>query len=231
MRIYERWLLPRLIDLAMRNKEATRYRQKMIPGARGRVLEIGVGSGLNLPFYGPEVAHLYALDPSEALLAMAGRKRAPGGVPVEFLQGSAEEIPLATRSIDTVVTTWTLCTVPDATRALREARRLLGPGGALLFVEHGLAPDPGVERWQLRLNPVWRRCSGGCNLDRKIDRLIREAGFEILELENEYAKGPRPFTYMYFGRARPARGGAAAQVTPGSSPSERGGTAPHTPLG
>jgi len=204
MSIYDRWLLPRLLDLAMRNKEATRYRKKMIPAARGEVLEIGVGSGLNLPFYGPGVARLHALDPSEALLAMARRKRGPGGIPIEFLQRSAEEIPLATHSIDTVVTTWTLCTVPDATKALREARRVLRRGGELVFVEHGLAPDPLVERWQRRLNPLWRCCSGGCNLDRRIDRLVREAGFEILELENEYAKGPRPFTYTYLGRARPA---------------------------
>jgi ubiquinone/menaquinone biosynthesis C-methylase UbiE len=203
MGTYDRWLLPRLLDLAMRNKEATRYRKKLIPAARGEVLEIGVGSGLNLPFYGAEVARLCALDPSEALLAMASRKRASARIPVELLQHSAEDIPLATRTIDTVVTTWTLCTVPDATRALREARRVLKPGGSLLFVEHGLAPDPSVERWQRRLNPLWRRFAGGCNLDRRIDRLIRAAGFEILELENEYAKGPRPFTYMYFGRARP----------------------------
>jgi ubiquinone/menaquinone biosynthesis C-methylase UbiE len=204
MGIYERWLLPRLLDLAMRNKEATRYRKKMIPAARGRVLEIGVGSGLNLPFYGPDVARLYALEPSEALIAMARRKPGPGGAPVEFLQRSAEEIPLATHSIDTVVTTWTLCTVPDATKALREARRVLKRGGELVFVEHGRAPDPAVERWQLRLNPLWQRISGGCNLDRRIDRFIREAGFDIFDLENEYGKGPRPFTYTYFGRARPA---------------------------
>ncbi len=204
MGIYDRWLLPRLLDLSMRNKEATRYRQKIVPAARGEVLEIGVGSGLNLPFYGPEVTRLYALDPSEALLAMVARKLAPGAVPVELLQRSAEEIPLAARTIDTVVTTWALCTVPDATRALREARRVLKPGGTLLFVEHGLAPDPPVERWQRRLNPLWRRFSGGCNLDRRIDRLIRDSGFEIVVVENEYAKAPRPFAYMYFGRACPA---------------------------
>jgi len=204
MDLYDRWVLPRLLDLAMRNKEATRYREKIIPAARGAVLELGVGSGLNFPFYGTEVARLYAVDPSAALLAMAARKRAPEGVPVELLQRSAEEIPLATGTIDTVVTTWALCTVPDASRALREARRVLKPGGTLLFVEHGLAPDPPVERWQRRLNPLWRRFAGGCNLDRPIDRLIRDSGFEILALENEYAKAPRPFAYMYFGRARPA---------------------------
>ncbi|OGA29693.1 MAG: phospholipid methyltransferase [Betaproteobacteria bacterium RIFCSPLOWO2_02_FULL_65_24] len=204
MGIYERWLLPRLLDLVMRNEEATRYRMKTIPAARGRVLEIGAGSGLNLPFYGAGVTRLYALDPSRPLLDMAGRKHPPAGLPVEFLERSAEEIPLESHSIDTVVTTWTLCTVPDPAKALHEARRVLKPGGALLFAEHGHAPDPGVLRWQRRLNPLWLRIAGGCNLDRRIDRLIREAGFEILELQNEYAKGPRPFTYTYWGRARPA---------------------------
>ncbi|MGH8725514.1 MAG: class I SAM-dependent methyltransferase [Burkholderiales bacterium] len=202
--IYERWLLPRLLDLVMRNKEATRYRRKTIPAARGRVLELGAGSGLNLPFYGREVTRLYALDPSEALLRMARKKRPPAGVPVEFLEASAEEIPLDSGSVDTVVSTWTLCTVPDAAKALREARRVLRLGGMLLFAEHGHAPEPAVQVWQQRLNPLWRRIAGGCNLDRRIDRLIRDAGFEVVDLENEYLKGPRPFTYTYSGRARPA---------------------------
>lgn len=204
MNLYERYLLPRLIDLAMRNPEATRYRKKMIPATNGRVLEFGAGSGLNLPFYGAGVSELIALDPSEELAAMARRKRAPAGFPVEYLARSAEEIPIENRSIDTVVTTWTLCTVPDALRALREARRVLKPGGVLIFVEHGLAPDPGVQRWQRRLNPMWRPMAGGCNLDRRIDQLIREAGFDIPDLANKYLKGPRPFTYTYFGHARPA---------------------------
>ena len=199
--MYERWLLPRLIDLAMRNKEATRFRDKLIPAARGRVLEIGVGSGLNLPFYGVGVTRLYALDPSAPLLKMASKKRSTAGFPVEFLERSAEEIPLESRSIDTVITTWTLCTVPDAAKALREARRVLKPGGTLLFAEHGHAPDPAVQAWQRRLDPLWTRIAGGCHLDRRIDQLISEAGFDIVELENEYLKGPRPFTYTYSGRA------------------------------
>jgi ubiquinone/menaquinone biosynthesis C-methylase UbiE len=201
--IYERWILPRLVDFAMRNKEATRYRAKTIPAASGRVLEIGAGSALNLRFYGAQVSHLYALDPSARLLQMARKKRPPAGFPVEYLETSAEEVPLDSRSIDTVVSTWTLCSVPDAARALREARRVLKPGGLLLFTEHGYAPDRGVQAWQRRLDPLWSRIAGGCHLDRKIDRLIRDAGFDIFDLQNEYLKGPRPMTYTYSGRARP----------------------------
>ena len=204
MGFYERRLLPRLIDLAMRNKEVKRYRGKLIPAAAGAVLEIGAGSGLNLPFYGSAVRRLHALDPSEALLRMASRKLPGAPFPVELLRGSAEEIPLADGSIDTVVTTWTLCSIPDAAKALREARRVLRPGGSLLFVEHGHAPDASVAAWQRRIEPLWKPLAGGCHLTRRIDQLIRDAGFRIDELENEYLKGPRPLTYTYCGRARPA---------------------------
>lgn len=203
MGVYERWILPRLCDLAMRHKEATRYREKVVPRARGRVLEIGAGSGLNMPFLGPDVTHLYALDPSAELLDMARGQR-HARFPVEFLERSAEALPLESGSIDTVLTTWTLCTIPDAASALREARRVLAPGGTLLFVEHGHSPDAGVAAWQRRLDPLWTRIAGGCHLDRPIDRLIRNAGFEFITLQNEYLKGPRPFTYTYSGRARPA---------------------------
>ncbi len=200
--VYDRWVLPRLIDLAMRNKQVTRYRGRTMPAAAGRVLEIGAGSGLNLPFYGGRVQQLYALDPSARLLQMARKKQPAAAFPIAYLEASAEAIPLDSRSIDTVVSTWTLCSVPDAARALREARRVLKPGGLLLFTEHGFAPDPGVQAWQRRLDPLWSRLAGGCHLDRRIDRLILDAGFDIVELTNEYLKGPRPMTYTYSGQAR-----------------------------
>lgn len=200
---YERRILPRLLDFAMRGKEATRFRALLVPQARGATLEVGVGSGLNLPFYGERVDRLVGVDPSEALLRMA-RKRARGAVvPVELMADSGEALSLADASVDTVVFTFALCTIPDPGKALREARRVLKPSGELLFAEHGLAPDEGVRRWQRRLNPLWRRVAGGCNLDRKVDELIAAAGFRLAGLETEYAKGPRLMSYVYLGRARP----------------------------
>jgi ubiquinone/menaquinone biosynthesis C-methylase UbiE len=201
MSLYERWILPRLIDLAMRQDAVQKYRRALVPGARGRVLEVGVGSGLNLPFYAAGVSEVIGLDPSERLLVMARRRAATASVPVTLTQGTATAVPMADNSIDTVVMTWTLCSIPDPMAALGEMRRVLKPGGSLLFVEHGLSPDPGVARWQHRLTPVWRRCAGGCHLDRKIDDLVRAAGFELPELKIGYGDGPRPMTYMYEGRA------------------------------
>lgn len=201
MSFYDNWILPRLIDLGMRSKETMRYRTQVVPRARGRVLEVGVGSGLNLPLYGEGVERVYALDPSKALLKMAGKKAAHARVPVEFLAHPGEAIPLGDASVDTVVMTWTLCSIPDPVRALAEMRRVLKPEGALLFAEHGLAPDPGVRRWQERLNPLWGRFTGGCNLNRRMDELIRAAGFSISDIVTEYAKGPRPMSYIYTGQA------------------------------
>jgi ubiquinone/menaquinone biosynthesis C-methylase UbiE len=201
MNLYERWVLPPILDLVMQQKHLTQYRRAVVAAARGRVLEIGVGSGLNFPLYGKQVELVCGIDPSPRLLAIARRRAKGSGVPVDFLLGSATAIPLADDSVDTVVMTWTLCSIPDPLAALREMRRVLKPDGNLCFVEHGLSPDPGVERWQHRITPAWRRIAGGCHLDRKIDELIRLAGFEVTNLHVEYAPGPRAMSYMYEGCA------------------------------
>jgi ubiquinone/menaquinone biosynthesis C-methylase UbiE len=201
---YEQRILPLLVDRAMRQQPLEPFRREVVPLARGRVLEVGVGSGLNLPLYGYAVDALVGLDPSPRLLSMARRRDARDGARLRLLQASATEIPLGDASVDTVVLTWTLCSIPDPVAALREMRRVLAPEGALRFVEHGLSPLPRVRSWQRRLTPIWRRFAGGCHLDRKVDDLLREGGFEISELRTEYALGPRPLTYMYTGCARPA---------------------------
>jgi ubiquinone/menaquinone biosynthesis C-methylase UbiE len=204
MSFYQRQVLPRLVHLAMRQATLLPFRKRVIAAAEGRVLEVGIGSGLNLPLYGPSVRAIIGLEPSPELLLMAHGRAASAPVPVELLEASAESVPLETASIDTVVTTWTLCTIPDAHRALAELRRVLKPGGALLFVEHGRAPEPGVARWQDRLDPLWRRLAGGCHLNRKIDALISGSGFRIDTLAHARLPGPRTHTYLYEGRARPA---------------------------
>ncbi len=208
MSFYQHWILPLLLHLAMKNRELAPYRARLIPEAKGQVIEIGVGSGLNLPAYGAgRVERVVGVDPSPELLAMA-RKAAAGNaaVPVELLERSAEELPFVDGSFDTAVVTWSLCTIPDPGRALHELRRVLKPGGELLFVEHGLAPDPGVEAWQRRLTPLWTRCSGGCHLNRPIDRLIRSAGFQIASLQTGYMNGLKPMSFMYEGRASSREG-------------------------
>lgn len=203
MGFYARHVLPCLIDFAMKNKDTARLRAEWIPHARGEVLEIGIGSGLNLPFYSPEVQHIYGVDPSMELQKMA-RKRAAKSSPVTFFSQSAEEpSPLPASSIDTAVVTWTLCSIPNPVEALRQAKRVLKPNGRLVFVEHGRSSDPGVVVWQDRITPAWRRIGGGCHLNRKIDDLLVGAGFQILELRTFYLPGPRPMTYTYQGFAQP----------------------------
>ncbi len=204
MGFYGDVLLPRLCDLAMRNRRFAPYRQRVVGSAEGRVLEVGVGSGLNLPFYGAAVRGIIALEPNARLIAMARRSRGVSRIAVDFLQGSAESIPLDDNCIDTVLTTWTLCTIPHADAALAEMRRVVRPSGRLLFVEHGLAPDERVRWWQDRLTPAWRCLSGGCHLNRPIRALIEGAGFRTERIEMDYMPGPKPMTFMYEGVARPS---------------------------
>jgi ubiquinone/menaquinone biosynthesis C-methylase UbiE len=187
----------------MRNRYLVPYRQRVVSSAEGRVLEVGIGSGLNLPFYGPQVSEVLGIEPSPRLIEMARHVAGSSVAPVSFIEGSAEEIPLDKASVDSVVTTWTLCTIPQAVQALEEMRRVLKSGGQLLFVEHGLAPEEGVRRWQNRLTPLWTRIGGGCHLNRPIRSLIETAGFDITSIETEYARGPRPMAFFYEGRARP----------------------------
>jgi len=205
MGIYARWILPRLIDRAMQTPEVTPFRETLIPLASGCVLEIGVGSGLNFPFYRPGVERSIGLDPSRVLLRRAAGRSSGLSQPIHLIQGSAEAIPLRSNSVDTVVITWVLCGIPDPRRALGEMRRVLRPSGQLLFVEHGLAPEPQVAHWQHRLDPLWTRVS--CHLDRPMDTLIAEAGFVIADLTTGYlGHGPKLATYMYAGRALPTGG-------------------------
>ena len=202
MGFYERRILPWILDATMRQAMLEVYRRRVAGAAEGRVLEIGLGSGLNLRHYGAAVTEIIGVDPSPALLAKARETRTPAGLRAAIIEGSAETLPLDAGSIDTVVTTWTLCSIPNVSRALAEARRVLRPGGQLLFVEHGLSPDPGVTRWQHRLTPIWKRIAGGCHLNRPIEDLVREAGFRIDQIDAGYMEGPKPLTYMYEGRAR-----------------------------
>lgn len=203
MGFYNDRILPFLIHLSMRQRQLAAYRSRVIPAATGRVLEIGIGSGLNLPFYATTVDRIVGLDPSPKLLTMASEARRETSVSVELIESSAEAIPLSDRSVDTVVTTWTMCSIPDVHRALGEMRRVLKPGGRLLFVEHGRAPDLSVRRWQDRLTPAWRCIGGGCHLNRAIGELIEGAGFGIERLDTGYMRGPKPMVFMYEGSARP----------------------------
>lgn len=204
MGFYQRHILPHLITLAMSNKDLAAYRRRVVPAARGRVLEIGIGSGMNLPLYGDSADEIIGLDPSAELLEMARRRGEKTGRHLELIEASAEAVPLENDTVDTVVMTWTLCSVPDPRRALEEIRRVLKPCGELLFIEHGAAPDPGVAAWQDRLTPLWKRIAGGCHLNRNVRKLLEETGFKVPDLATGYMHGPRVATFMYEGRARPS---------------------------
>jgi ubiquinone/menaquinone biosynthesis C-methylase UbiE len=203
MGFYSSWLFPRVLDLVMRQKQMIPFRERIGKAAAGRVLDVGIGSGLNLPFYGHQIDRVVGVDPSPELLRFAEERARETSNSVELLCGSGEALPLEDHSIDTAVVTFTLCTVDNATATLAEIRRVLRPSGTLLFAEHGRAPQPRVAWWQDRLTPAWRRIAGGCHLNRKPDDLIQSVGFRIDGLETGYLKGPRPMAFVYSGSARP----------------------------
>ena len=201
MGIYRDRVLPRLVDAVMNRPEFAEIRARVSAGLTGDVLEIGFGSGLNVPFYPATVTRARAVDPATAGRKLAAGRVAASPVPVEYIGLDGQVIPLEPGSVDHVLTTWTLCTIPDVGRALAEVRRVLRPGGSLHFVEHGRSPDPGVAAWQDRLTPVQRRLAGGCHLNRPIGALVAGSGLELAGMQNYYAQGPRPFGYMFEGRA------------------------------
>lgn len=201
---YQRHILPRLIHGGMRQAQLTPLRSTVIDEARGRVLEVGIGSGLNIPFYRREVVQVIGIDPSRPLLDKARKTAVWSPCPIKLLQGRGETLPIMSGSIDTVVMTWTLCSVRDPVGTLSEIRRVLRPGGALLFIEHGMAPDDqeSVQRWQEEVTPIWRSFAGNCHLNRRIDQLLIATGFHIETLERDYmVQGPKILTFHYRGRA------------------------------
>lgn len=204
MGFYERYILPKAIDIACGVKPVRRQREKVVPRAHGRVLEVGIGTGHNIPYYDTtKIEKVWGLDPALEMHKFAARRVVRSELDVEIIGLSGERIPMEDNTFDTVLVTYTLCSIPDAVQALREMRRVLKPGGELLFCEHGLAPEESVQRWQHRLTPLWRKIGGGCHLDRPIPELIRQAGFALRDLKTMYLPGPRPLTYNYWGSAVP----------------------------
>lgn len=201
---YDRHVMPRLIGCACAGKPVMRQRAKVVPRARGRVLELGIGGGLNLTFYDPAaVSEVVGVDPSAELRARAEAAPRAEGLTVRVLDGAAEALPFGDDSFDTVVTTFTLCSVDDAGAALHEAKRVLRPDGRLIFCEHGLAPDAAVTRWQQRIEPLWKRLAGGCHLTRPPAAMLRAAGFRVDRLDSMYLpRTPRSLGWNEWGEAR-----------------------------
>lgn len=203
MGFYETHIVPRLIDVACATKPILKQREKVVPQAEGRVLEVGMGSAINLPYYdASKVEMVWGLEPSEGMRKKAAPRLERAPFPVEWLSLPGEEIPLEDDSADTVLLTFTLCTIPDFARALGQMRRVLKPGGRLLFAEHGAAPDESVRKWQERLNPIWKRLAGGCHINREIPQAIESAGFKIESLDTMYLPGtPKVAAFQYWGFA------------------------------
>jgi SAM-dependent methyltransferase len=239
MGFYRDQVLPRATNVVLANREFAKIRKRVASRLSGEVLEVGFGSGLNVPYYPPEVERVLAVDPATVGRRLAEKRVAESPVPVEYLGLDAAALPLSNDCVDHVLVTWTLCTIPDVVRALAEMRRVLRPGGQLHFVEHGLSPDPKVARWQDRLNPLQRSFAGGCNLNRPIDRLVEAAGFEMENLRTYYDQGVRALGYMYEGvatksedglhRASGVAGCGAGEGPGGAAPArDRGARGPGT---
>ena len=205
MSLYERWILPKLIDKGCGAPPILKQRSKVVPQATGRVLEIGMGSGLNLSFYEPEkIEFVWGLEPSEGMRRRAAPRVEAVPFAVKWLELPGEEIPLEDHSVDTVVLTFTLCTIPEPERALEQMRRVLAPGARLLFCEHGAAPTAAVRKWQNRINPIWKKIAGGCHLNREIPKEIERAGFKIETLDQMFVPNtPKVAAYNYWGSAIP----------------------------
>ena len=204
MGLYSKYVLPKVVHYACGQKPAMKQRRKIIPMAAGRVLEIGIGSGLNVPHYDPDqVSHLWGLDPSPEMWAIAKKNAEEHRLDAEFIEAGAESIPLEDNAADTVVITYTLCTIPDVDRALAEVKRVLKPHGSLLFCEHGEAPDDNVRKWQERVSPLWSLVGGGCHLNRPIPRLLEASGFNSTDMQTMYIPGWKPACFNYWGTARP----------------------------
>jgi ubiquinone/menaquinone biosynthesis C-methylase UbiE len=198
---YERHLLPYVLDFACGMSPISKQREKVIPRAEGKVLEVGIGTGLNLRFYDrARVKTIVGVDPALRMHRLTLQRSQKAGIDVELIGLSAERLPVDNESFDTVVSTYTLCTIPDPVAALREMRRALKTGGKLLFSEHGLAPDAAVAKWQARVQPYWTQLAGGCLLNRNIPALLEEAGFQP-QFESRYIPGPRILSYHYWGEA------------------------------
>ena len=202
MGFYERQILPRVIDLMLRGEPIDRLRRDTASGLSGEVLEVGFGSGRNVPFYPPGLQRVRAVDPAVVGRELAAARVAASPVPIDYIGLDGESLPLPADSVDHVLTTWTLCTIGDVDRALGEIRRVLRPGGELHFVEHGLSPEAKVARLQRRLTPVQRRLFGGCRLDRSTTDVIERAGLELVSVETFYLKGPKFMGYLTAGVAR-----------------------------
>ncbi|MFV2089318.1 MAG: class I SAM-dependent methyltransferase [Pseudomonadales bacterium] len=202
MGLYSKYVLPKVIDTLCGQPPMTELRSRYVPQATGDVLEIGIGSGLNLPHYSESTRTVTGLDPAAELMGMARDRAAAASPEVELLQISGEEIPADDNHFDNIVCTWTLCSIPNVYRALEEMYRVVKPGGRFYFIEHGLSPDTGVQSWQRRLEPLWKKIGGGCHLTRKADQLIQEAGFLLPEVESGYQPGPRFAAFMTHGVAQ-----------------------------